>query len=432
MYKPAPPTPAQAGAPNFWVASDFEYVELTNRSTFLTLDLANVRFTRGVDFDFAGSAITSLPPGATVIVAGNAAAFADRYGAGKPVAGAWDAGQNLANSGEQLKLSYGAGNPIHDIIYDDAAPWPPEADSDGVSMVYAGPNAIAGQPDPQADGANWVASSITGGSPGMEEFYTFDRWMTANALTNPSDDADGDGWDNLGEWAFARDLGAADPAGGLVADGPDRFLQLTYTRRHRARGVTWHHEISSSLAAGSWSPANVVTFSAVAGGDGTETVVIRCTLPADAPATGTRWFIRARAEVSSGSGNFPTFESWMTANGLTDPFDDANHNGWDNLGEWAFARDLGAADPTGGLVTSGPDRFLQLTYGRRHGAQDVTFHHEISSSLANGSWSPANVTALSTVNNGDGTETVVIRCTLPADAPATGTRWFIRARAEIP
>jgi hypothetical protein len=432
MYKPAPPTPAQAAAPNFWSAGDFEYVELTNRSTVLTLDLTNVRFTKGVDFDFTGSAITSLAPGATVLVVGNAAAFADRYGAGKPVAGAWDSGQNLANSGEQLKLSYGAGNPIHDITYDDAVPWPVEADNDGVSMVYAGPNAVAGLPDPQADGSNWIASSVTGGSPGTEEFHTFDRWMAANGLTDPSGDPNQNGWDNLGEWAFARDLGAADPVGGIVTSGPDRFLQLTYTRRHRAQGVTWHHEISSSLTGGTWSAVSVVTVSAVDHGDGTETVTIRATLPVDAAGTGTRWFIRARAEVSSGSGEFSSFESWMTANGLTDPSADANQNGWDNLGEWAFARDLGADDPVGTLVTAGPDRFLQLTYTRRHPVQGVTFHHEISSSLAAGSWSPANVVTATSVINGDGTETVTIRSTLPVDAAASGTRWYIRARAEIP
>lgn len=301
MYKPMAPTPAQSAAPNFWVESDFEYIELTNRSTALTLDLTNVRFTKGIDFDFAPG--STLLPGETKILARDLAAFQNRYPsvpAGK-IIGEWDVvgtngeGDALSNNGEEIKLSYGAGNAIHEFTYDDAAPWPVEADNGGVSMVYFGPNAVAGQPDPQAVATNWKASCVTGGSPGTEEYYSFSCWMTANGLTDPAGDDNQDGWDNLAVWAFARDLGGVNPAGGIVTDGPDRFLQLTYTRRHGAQGVTYLHEISSEL--GGWATANVVTQSAVPNGDGTETVTIRCALPVDAPATGSRWFIRSRAEV---------------------------------------------------------------------------------------------------------------------------------------
>jgi hypothetical protein len=301
MYKPAPPTLAEASAPNFWSESDFEFIELTNRSTTLTLILDNVRFTKGIDFDIPPG--RTLTPGQSKLVVRKLAAFQSRYPSipGTAILGEWDVagtlgeGDNLSNAGEQLKLSYGAGNAIHDITYDDALPWPAEADNGGISMVYAGPNAVASQPDPQATGANWVAGCIPGGSPGTEEHYNFSRWMTANGLTNPAADPNHDGWDNLAAWAFARDLSAADPAGGFVTAGPDRFLELTYTRRHRARGVTWHHEVTSDLD--SWSAANVITQSALSNGDGTETVTIRCTLPVDAPATGNRWYIRARAQV---------------------------------------------------------------------------------------------------------------------------------------
>ena len=53
----------------------------------LTLDLTDLRFTKGVDFDFAGSAVTSLAPGEFVLVVRNLAAFEARYGTGLPVAG---------------------------------------------------------------------------------------------------------------------------------------------------------------------------------------------------------------------------------------------------------------------------------------------------------------------------------------------------------
>ncbi|HWB06063.1 MAG TPA: lamin tail domain-containing protein [Verrucomicrobiales bacterium] len=297
MYKPAPPTAVQAGAPNFWTENDFEWVELTNRSTTLTLDLTNVRFTKGVDFNFAGSAVTSLAPGARVLVVQNAVAFTDRYGAGKPIAGQWDAGQSLSNGGEQLKLSYGAGAPIHDITYDDAAPWPADGDSGGVSLVYAGPNAVAGNADPQALGSNWVTGSISGGAPGLTDTYTFGAWMAAKGTSDPLGDADNDGWNNLATFAFARDLAPRTPQSVITTEGANRYVDFSYFRRQAALGVTFVHEASTSMANGSWSAANISVTGTTANGDGTETVRTRLLLPIDAPATGRHYYVRARAVV---------------------------------------------------------------------------------------------------------------------------------------
>src|SRR5206468_2479556 len=61
---------------------EFEFIELKNISTNVTVSLAGVRFLNGVDFDFTASAVTSLAPGATVLVAKNLSAFAARYGSG--------------------------------------------------------------------------------------------------------------------------------------------------------------------------------------------------------------------------------------------------------------------------------------------------------------------------------------------------------------
>jgi hypothetical protein len=299
MYKPAGPTPAEAGAPNFWTDNDFEYVELTNRSTTLTLNLSDVRFTKGVDFDFAGSAITSLAPGETVLVVNNITAFTSRYGAGKPIAGEWQADQNLANSGEQLKLSYGAGNPIHDIVYDDALPWPVEADATngGVSMVYTGPNAVSGELDPQAIGGNWAGSSRLNGTPGSEDFFTLSRWMEARGLSDPSADYLASGWNNQAAFAFGRDLHPSTPVSAIVTDAGQRYLEFTYVRRQGVQEMTYHHEYSTSLQAPSWSPANILVSNTTANGDGTETVTLRLNLPLDAPSPSTRYFLRARAEA---------------------------------------------------------------------------------------------------------------------------------------
>jgi hypothetical protein len=297
MYKPAPPTAAQAAAPNFWTENDFEWIEFTNRSTSLTLDLSNVRITKGVDFDFAGSAITSLAPGASVLVVKNQAAFTARYGAGKPVAGQWDASQSLSNGGEQLKLSYGSGNAIHDITYDDAAPWPADGDNGGVSLVYIGPNAVAGNADPQAVGSNWIAGTLTGGSPGTEDFHTFSRWMTAKGLSDPAGDPDNDGWNNLAAFAFARDLSLNTPSSVITTEGGSRYLDFTYVRRQAVPGVAYFHEVSTDLTAPSWTTANVAVTAVTPNGNGTETVNVRLTLPVDAPTSGKRYYLRTRAQV---------------------------------------------------------------------------------------------------------------------------------------
>ena len=120
MYHPAPPA-----AP--YAEGDYEYLELLNISPSLTLDLTNVRITKGVDFDFAGSAITSLAPGARVLVVHNTAAFTSRYGAGAAI-------QNFTCS--------------------DSAPWPAQADTGGYSLVLRAPET---HPD-HALAANWRAS----------------------------------------------------------------------------------------------------------------------------------------------------------------------------------------------------------------------------------------------------------------------------------
>src|SRR5439155_8298662 len=54
---------------------EFEFIELKNISTNLTLSLAGVRFFNGVEFDFTGRAVPSLAPGATVLVVKNLSAF---------------------------------------------------------------------------------------------------------------------------------------------------------------------------------------------------------------------------------------------------------------------------------------------------------------------------------------------------------------------
>ncbi|MDA7882345.1 lamin tail domain-containing protein, partial [Akkermansiaceae bacterium] len=152
-----------------FTTSDFEYLELKNISDSLTLDLTELRFTKGVDFDFAGSAITSLAPGAYVLVVGNIAAFESRHSTGLPVAGEWEPGDKLDNGGENVKLSFGDGTAIHEFVYDDNPPWAESPDGDGASLVLIAPG---DRPD-HADPYSWRPSVAFGGSPGTSDATMF-------------------------------------------------------------------------------------------------------------------------------------------------------------------------------------------------------------------------------------------------------------------
>ncbi|MBN2164371.1 MAG: lamin tail domain-containing protein [Pontiellaceae bacterium] len=160
MYNPKGPTLSEFTA-GYDDDDFFEFIELKNVGS-VQLNLDNVRLTKGVDFDFLGSAITTLSPGECVLVVADTNAFALRYGAGLPVAGQWAAGDKLSNGGEQVKVSYGGGDPIRDFIYDDSAPWPETADGGGHSLELTDP---ALRPD-HTVATNWQGSFLAGGTPG--------------------------------------------------------------------------------------------------------------------------------------------------------------------------------------------------------------------------------------------------------------------------
>jgi len=112
---------------------------------------------------------TTLGPGEYVVIAGNYQAFDLRYdiaGNQIPVAGQFTG--SLADGGEKVKL-FRAGEPdpndfipyyrIDYVDYDDAAPWPVEADGAGSALNRASAAVYGNEP------SNWHAS-MSGGTPG--------------------------------------------------------------------------------------------------------------------------------------------------------------------------------------------------------------------------------------------------------------------------
>ena len=279
MYRPSPPTAAETALG--YTEDSFEYLEVRNVSA-TTLDLSDVRFTKGVNFDFAVG--QQLAAGASLLVVNNIAAFNYRYGAGKPVAGAWQAGKVLSNSGEQVKLSFGAGTSIVNFTYSAAAPWPTQAAGQGYSLVLIRPETL---PNP-ALAASWRASRVPGGNPGADDRITFSTWAAGYpGAADPNADIDGDMLTNFTEYAVGSDptqrSANAVPVAvqsvnvsGVVAN----YLTIGVRRQIGAEDVTYYVEFSDDLAA-PWS-GNGVLVSSAFNGDGTITEVWRAATPASA------------------------------------------------------------------------------------------------------------------------------------------------------
>ncbi len=149
-------------------AQQFEYLELKNISTTVTLNLNGVRFTNGIFFNFSGSVITSLAPGQTTLVVRNPVAFAARYGGGFSIAGQY-AGA-LDNAGETVRLEDAAGEKILEFAYDNR--WYPTTDGLGFSLVIVDANAPW---NTWGLKASWRPSAQLRGSPGITD--PAPRWL---------------------------------------------------------------------------------------------------------------------------------------------------------------------------------------------------------------------------------------------------------------
>jgi len=231
--------------------SDLEFIELMNTGSSL-LNLDGVRFENGKPFDEFVFGDIDLAPGESAVVVANAAAFKAEYGAGIRIIGEWAAGV-LSNNGERIVLSDPLANAIHDFRYDDIAPWPIEPDGTGPSLEVIGP--VGDYRDP----ANWRASMVNGGTPGVVHGGDSDGDGLSDSDeivlgTNPlRPDTDGDG---------ALD-GAEGAAGTDPLDAQSVFRLISVERVESEEGVTatWWSvpgriytlQASSDLTEGGWS-----------------------------------------------------------------------------------------------------------------------------------------------------------------------------------
>jgi VCBS repeat-containing protein len=169
MYNP--PAASEAEAALGFSDQDFEYVEFTNTGA-QTLNLVNVRIVDGVTFHFADAAINTLAPGDHLLVVKSIAAMEARYGTGLPIAGEFEEGTALSNSGESLKIEDVGNAVIQDFTFDDNGPgWHPSTDGEQFSLVIrdASANALT-----WSDPASWRTSYEVNGSPGEADLVNGD------------------------------------------------------------------------------------------------------------------------------------------------------------------------------------------------------------------------------------------------------------------
>ena len=256
---------------------ELEYIELMNVGSS-NLDLSDVRFSNGIEFSFAGSAITSLAPGARVLVVRNLAAFEAESGDNLPVAGEYRLANsnNLSDAGERLTLSFGAASHIRDFVYQDTLPWPKAADGTGYSLVLIAPESV---PD-HAIATNWRSSTQPGGSPGDSDALP--------AFTgDPQSDLDHDGLVALLEHALGSNPTAVEPAlvpkasvANIEVEGTfDSYLTISAQRNLGADDVFLTAQISDNLIDWHSDAEHVILLSEVPNGDGTSTVTWRSAHP---------------------------------------------------------------------------------------------------------------------------------------------------------
>ncbi len=202
-----------------------EFIELTNISDSITLDLSGVSLVDGVEFDFSGT----LAPGAHILVVRNLAAFEAKYGPGLPVVGEFQNLTGLSNDGERVRLEQETRGRIVEFTYNDRSPWPEAADGLGASLVLINPTSM---PDPSL-ASNWRPSTLLDGSPGQVDSRGFSG--------DPNADLDGNGLADLVDHFLA---GEASPR--LIVD--ENGIRFEFSRDLAADDVTFEIEISTDLA----------------------------------------------------------------------------------------------------------------------------------------------------------------------------------------
>lgn len=239
---------------------DAEYIELLNVSnapvTFFDFTKGRAwRMSDGIDFEFPSDISPSVPltlnPGQRAILTKNLVRFTASFGAqlvpGTPVF-EWGTG-SLNNGGETLQLDKPGGVDGLNILqyvrvdrvnFDDVSPWPTTPDGTGPSLNKISEN------DYGNDAVNWQSLAASPG--GIASGSRFATWAVTNNAGAANADPDGDGIQNLLEYAMGSDPNAAStlnlPIMGLNGDA----CSISYPVNGAINDVNVYLETSSDLS----------------------------------------------------------------------------------------------------------------------------------------------------------------------------------------
>ena len=153
--------PLTPDAGSIYNTNDFQFIELKNISAE-TIDLSDLQLSLGnqIAFNFTGSAVTTLSPGAFVLIVENREALLSRYGGGIASQIAGEFNGELDFDSQRICLRDFAGQIIVEFTYSDSGAWPSRADGAGSSLETV--NTAANY----NNSANWRSSSEYLGTPG--------------------------------------------------------------------------------------------------------------------------------------------------------------------------------------------------------------------------------------------------------------------------
>ena len=241
-----------------------EFIELSNLGNE-TLDLTGVRFTKGIDFDFPSG--TRIDPGGILLIVGDLNDFEAAYGRILPVAGIWERGDRLNNEGEKLKLSFGAGNPIHEFDYATEAPWPNSPIGHSHSLSISPQSTRIDHNDPSI----WQTSDTVGGTPGTLDGISLADWLASHDLSAEDElsDRDSDGLPALYEYGTGGNPRLANELPSLNLNMNGDQIEISFQSDRHAISVHVFAEFSNDLT--HWQPAEIVSVTR----DTIDSVVVR-------------------------------------------------------------------------------------------------------------------------------------------------------------
>jgi len=259
MYHPSPPSAEELLVIPSLVEEDFEWIEIMNIGT-VPLDLTNLRFTKGIEFDFVGRGKATIAPGERLLVVANTAAFNLRHGyETTPDFVLGEFSKNLSNSGELVKLSFGAGTLVREVEYHDKKPWPVSPDGSGSSLVL-----IGGVGDLASD---WRTSVGRDGAPAVDDSFR---------LTG--------GVEGLLDYALLSELRIAP-----IEITGESFVDVTFDRRINADDARLIFQGSAGL--NSWNDMGAFLLNEAAGAGGTGSMLYRI------PRAAAGEFFRVKVEL---------------------------------------------------------------------------------------------------------------------------------------